>query len=188
MENLAGNQFVNFAIISFTEMPSVFIGELFINRVGRRWTHTVCMILTTICFACIIPIAEDESLAWIVTSLAVMAKTLGNIGWYINYVQNMEVFPTCARVTGMNLTSTVALVFGTVGPYVILLGKSDIKLMYGIFVIMGVIGCIATTFVPETLKQEFPECVEDLVKSKRYPYFSWRVWKTKEEERKRTSF
>ncbi|TRY77763.1 hypothetical protein TCAL_10421 [Tigriopus californicus] len=183
VENLAGNQFVNFAIISLTEMPSVFIGEFFINRVGRRWTHCVCMILTTICFAAIIPIAEDDSLGWLVTTLAIVAKTLGNIGWYINYVQNMEIFPTCARVTGMNLTSTVALVFGTVGPYVILLGKSDIKMMYGIFVMMGVIGTITTSFVPETLKQEFPECVEDLARSKRYPYLSWRVWNADQKER-----
>ncbi len=27
VENLAGNQFVNFAVVAFTEMPSVFIGE-----------------------------------------------------------------------------------------------------------------------------------------------------------------
>lgn len=178
VENLAGNQFVNFAIISLTETPSVFIGEFFINRFGRRWCHCGCMILTTAFFAAIIPIAEDKSMGWLVTTLALIAKTFGNVGWYINYVQNMEIFPTCARVTGMNLASTVSLIIGTVGPYVILLGKSDIKLMYGIFVMMGVIGTIATSLVPETFKQDFPDCVEDLVQSKRYPYLSWRIWKS----------
>lgn len=63
-------------------------------------------------------------MGWLVTTLALIAKTFGNVGWYINYVQNMEIFPTCARVTGMNLASTVSLIIGTVGPYVILLVSS----------------------------------------------------------------
>ena len=35
VENLAGNQFVNFAVLAFTELPSVFVGEFLINRYGR---------------------------------------------------------------------------------------------------------------------------------------------------------
>ena len=58
MENLAGNQFVNFAVVAFTELPTVFLGEYFINRLGRRWTHVGCMILATLFFAAIIPIAN----------------------------------------------------------------------------------------------------------------------------------
>ncbi len=30
-----------------TELPSVFVGEFFINRYGRRWCHVVCMVVTT---------------------------------------------------------------------------------------------------------------------------------------------
>ena len=28
--------------------------------------------------------------------------------------------------------------------------------------------------------QEFPECVEDVIKRKSHPYFSWKVWEDKE--------
>ena len=40
-ENLPGNQFVNFAAIGLTELPSAFIGKFFMNRIGRRWLHVV---------------------------------------------------------------------------------------------------------------------------------------------------
>ena len=33
--NLPGNQFVNFAAIGLTELPSAFIGKFFMNRIGR---------------------------------------------------------------------------------------------------------------------------------------------------------
>ena len=39
VENLAGNQYVNFALVASTELPSVFVGEFLINRYGRRWCH-----------------------------------------------------------------------------------------------------------------------------------------------------
>ena len=57
VENLAGNQFVNFAMVAFTEFPSVFIGEFLINRIGRRWSHVGCMALTTLLFIIITPLA-----------------------------------------------------------------------------------------------------------------------------------
>ena len=61
VENLAGNQFVNFAVVAFTELPTVFLGEYFINKFGRRWTHVGCMVVATLFFAAIIPIAEGTS-------------------------------------------------------------------------------------------------------------------------------
>ena len=61
VENLAGNQFVNFALVAFTEMPSVFIGELMINSIGRRWSQVLCMFVTTIFFAAIMPIANGNN-------------------------------------------------------------------------------------------------------------------------------
>jgi hypothetical protein len=57
VENLAGNQFVNFAVVALTELPSAFIGKFFMNRFGRRWSHVVCHTLTGLLFAIIIPIS-----------------------------------------------------------------------------------------------------------------------------------
>ncbi len=50
VENLAGNQFVNFALAALTELPSVFIGELLCNSIGRRWSHVLCVMVATVFF------------------------------------------------------------------------------------------------------------------------------------------
>ena len=55
------------------------------------------------------------------TTLAISAKTTGNIAWFVNYVLSVELFPTCCRVSGMNTAASIALVFGIGAPYVILL-------------------------------------------------------------------
>lgn len=60
VENLAGNQFVNFALAALTELPSVFIGEFLINRLGRRWSHALCMITTMAFFIAIIPMSSGS--------------------------------------------------------------------------------------------------------------------------------
>jgi hypothetical protein len=45
--NLAGSVFRNFALLSLTELPSVFVGQFTIDRLGRRWAHCSCMLLAT---------------------------------------------------------------------------------------------------------------------------------------------
>jgi hypothetical protein len=45
--NLAGSVFLNFALLALTEMPSVFVGQFTIDRLGRRWSHFTCMLLAS---------------------------------------------------------------------------------------------------------------------------------------------
>ena len=61
-------------------------------------------------------------------------------------------------------------------------GDSDLRLMYLIFTLLGVLGVAASSFLPESYKEEFPECIEDVERRRRYPYFSWRVWRYKKVE------
>ncbi|XP_023333212.1 organic cation transporter 1 isoform X2 [Eurytemora carolleeae] len=46
-QNLAGNMFLNQALLALTELPSVFIGQYIIDRFGRRWSHVFCMVVAT---------------------------------------------------------------------------------------------------------------------------------------------
>ena len=34
--------------------------------------------------------------------------------------------------------------------------------MYGIFTLIGLVGALATSFLPESYKQPLPECVDDI--------------------------
>ena len=55
-------------------------------------------------------------------------------------------------------------------------GDTRLPLMYGVFLMIALLGALATSFIPETFKQPFPECIEDVDRRKTYKYFSWRVW------------
>ena len=54
--------------------------------------------------------------------------------------------------------------------------------MYGIFAMIGAIGAIATSLLPETYMQPLLECTEDIQHLKHHSFFSFRVWKAYEED------
>ena len=114
-ENLSGDIFINFSLISLTEMPSVFIGQFLIgklpdwpelslihhsDRFGRRWMHVACMVLATLPLFISIFVVEDERYGGLLVGLTMASKTASNVGWFIMWVQAIEIFPTPLRNTG----------------------------------------------------------------------------------------
>ena len=131
VENLAGDMFVNFSLLSLTELPSVFIGQFLIDRFGRRWVHLCCMAITTLAFAVICLLAGDKSLGLAVIVLSILSKFASNVGWFIMWVQCVEVFPTPLRGTGMNLCVMISTVVSMTGPFVVdLVGVQNIILKF----------------------------------------------------------
>lgn len=39
--NLSGNQFVNFFILAIIEVPAGYLGGVFADKIGRRWTQVI---------------------------------------------------------------------------------------------------------------------------------------------------
>ena len=106
-ENLAGNIFTNFSLLSLTELPSVFIGQflmgrwwnnhidfllmlwIILDRYGRRWVHCLCMILATLpLMLCVVFVNYNGQ---VVVALTVISKVASNVGWFIMWVQCVEV-------------------------------------------------------------------------------------------------
>jgi len=177
VENLAGDMFVNFSLLSLTELPSVFIGQFLIDRFGRRWVHLCCMAITTLAFAVICLLAGDKSLGLAVIVLSILSKFASNVGWFIMWVQCVEVFPTPLRGTGMNLCVMISTVVSMTGPFVVDLGSTDLRYPFLIFTGLGVIGIFMTSLVPETKDVPLPERNEDVDKMvKNFRYFEFRPW------------
>ena len=51
--------------------------------------------------------------------------------------------------------------------------------MYSIFAGLGVVGIVASSFVPESYGEDFPDTIQDLKMRGKNPYFSWKVWEKK---------
>jgi hypothetical protein len=66
----------------------------------------------------------DPNLGTAVTILAICTKTVSNVGWFLNYVQTMELYPTCARVSGMNFCTIISTAIGIWTPKIVSLVKN----------------------------------------------------------------
>lgn len=183
VENLAGDMFLNFSLLSLTELPSVFMGQFLIDRYGRRWVHLACMVLTTLAFAVMIPLAGDPSLGTALVVLSVFGKIASNVGWFIMWVQCIEVFPTPLRGTGMNLCVMISTVVTMSGPYVVDLGSVYKPGPFIIFTLFGLVGILTTSLVPETKDVLLPERTEDVDKMVAgFRFWELRPWLRKEKE------
>jgi len=176
-ENLSGDIFINFSLISLTEMPSVFIGQFLIDKFGRRWMHVACMVLATLPLAISIFVVEDERYGGLLVGLTMASKTASNVGWFIMWVQAIEIFPTPLRNTGLTVSAVVATLVCMTGPYVVDLGLLDKRLPFLVFTIFGVFGIIFTSVVPESKGLPLAETRADIVSLVReFRFFSWRTW------------
>merc|ERR1719278_1995107 len=160
-------------------MPSVFIGQFLIDKFGRRWMHVACMVLATLPLAISIFVVEDERYGGLLVGLTMASKTASNVGWFIMWVQAIEIFPTPLRNTGLTVSAVVATLVCMTGPYVVDLGLLDKKLPFLVFTIFGVFGIIFTSVVPESKGLPLAETRADIVSLVReFRYFSWVTWGT----------
>jgi len=175
VENLAGNMFVNFSLLSLTELPAVFIGQFVIDRVGRRWVHCSCMVIATVpLMLCIMLVDTHDE---IVVGLSIISKVASNVGWFVMWVQCVEIFPTSLRNTGITICGIVATVVTTTGPFVVDLGKIDQKYPFIVFSMFGIIGTIFTSIVPETKGNAIAETVNDMVRLvTEFKFLTWKTW------------
>jgi len=181
--NLAGNMFVNFSLLALTELPVVFIGQAFIDRFGRRWSHVGIHCITTSLFLVNVLIVNMDGMGTAVLVLSLLAKFFGNITWFIMWVQSIEAFPTSMRNTGINMSSSVSMLVGMTAPFFLKMHDYDKRLPYIGFCILGVAGFIAAFFVPETKDISLPESTEHLDEIYRnMRYFELRPWTRKEEK------
>jgi OCT family organic cation transporter-like MFS transporter 4/5 len=175
--NLAGNMFLNQALLALTELPSVFIGQYIIDRFGRRWSHALCMLITTGCFLGNLCVVEVSGMEGVVLGLSLTAKAISNISWFCMWVQCIEVFPTCVRNTGINISVVISTAISMTAPFTIEMDSIDKRLPYVVFVVFGFLGIMASVLVPETKGISLPETVEQVNELfRRFKLFQLRAW------------
>ena len=62
--------------------------------------HVACMVLATLPLFISIFVVEDDRLGGLLVGLTMASKTASNVGWFIMWVQAIEIFPTPLRNTG----------------------------------------------------------------------------------------
>ncbi|CAG7696957.1 unnamed protein product [Allacma fusca] len=161
---MAGNQFVNFFILSIIELPSGYLGGVLADKLGRRWTQVVFFLGCALsCFAAGLGVTHPE-LYYFNTLCVIVAKFAITLTFLVVYLQGTEILPTPVRSTGSGFASTIASALGIMGPSIVSLGKFHLGAPYHTMGALSIVGMVASSFLPETLRQKLPETIEDASK------------------------
>ncbi|KAF7494955.1 Organic cation transporter 1 [Sarcoptes scabiei] len=155
----AETQLFSFLLLSFVEIPSLFVGwRLIVSPLGRRWTTVfslgICG-LTLITPALFNPNGTREFFQ----IFSLIGKFFISITFMVIYQFASEIFPTTLRNQGIGLTTSIAAIGSVLPPYIAYLDK------YGSWIPMLIIGLIClfssiiASFAPETLHKRLPQTI-----------------------------
>ena len=180
LSNMSGNEFVNFFLMSITELPANFIAWYTAQVFGRRWSAVGFFVVNTFLafLTAIIPCRFQShvyftmqmntycpSATWGVamTTILVSCKGIINGSFLINYIQMAEIFPTSHRASGNGLCSIGASIIGISAPYIAYsVGRMHLVCING-YIYMG--------FFSEHLLVQAPICYPSITKRYRRAYY-----------------
>ncbi|GMT07860.1 hypothetical protein PENTCL1PPCAC_30034, partial [Pristionchus entomophagus] len=155
---LAGNIYVNYAILGLIEAPAYMVTHRLLNTLPRRHVMSLSLNVAGIAFM-ILSILDEGSapsiICWTVGKLAISIVYLGV------YVVGSEVFPTNVRNSALGICSVISRLGGVLAPYIVTLDR--INRLLPIFVFAGVAftGALFACLLPEIKDHEPTRKVAD---------------------------
>ncbi|GAB0092693.1 organic cation transporter protein [Sergentomyia squamirostris] len=157
--SLSGNKYLNYALVCLIEIPGYTLAWIAMNKVGRRWSLGVSLLLCG--FTCILGGFIDADLTWAVVTLFLIGKLGITISFSVLYTYSAEMIPTVIRSGGVGALSTMARFGAMLAPFVPLLGLYVKPLPLILFGILSFFGGVTAFFFPETLRKKLPDTVEE---------------------------
>ncbi|KAK4292585.1 hypothetical protein Pmani_034673 [Petrolisthes manimaculis] len=158
--NVSGNEFINFFLMSITELPSNLMGWWASSVIGRRWTAAGCFFIAS-GFALATAIVTVSNSVWGPIVLLLLSKVFINISFLLVYIQCAEIYPTTHRSCGTGLSSFVSSCFGVLSPYISYVSSQGLWIPYFLLFLVGMAGFVSAAFLPETLNKDLPQSLSD---------------------------
>ncbi|KAK3879574.1 hypothetical protein Pcinc_015861 [Petrolisthes cinctipes] len=158
-EHIGSNVFVSFTLAGFVELPANFLTIVLVEKVGRRHTTSITLVLSGV--ACLVIAAIPETYTTSIMVLAVTGRFLITMSINVGQQYIVEVLPTVARGSGAGFIHTLCNLTGFISPYVVYLSKIGHYLPYTILSLVSILGGSICVLLPETLNQILPDTLED---------------------------
>ncbi|KAH8354067.1 hypothetical protein KR084_003795 [Drosophila pseudotakahashii] len=157
--NLGGNKYTNFMLNGFIQIPGLLLPLIIMDRVGRRYSLCVSMLLCAICMAASAGVPEDNYAGSL--TLFLIGKLAITCSFQILYFFTSEIFPTNVRNSLLSLCSMVGRIGSMLAPQTPLLAKYYIYAPQILFATFALISGFLTLAFPETADKVLPTTMEE---------------------------
>ncbi|GAB6029801.1 hypothetical protein CHUAL_005514 [Chamberlinius hualienensis] len=157
--NLGYSVYYTFSASSATQLPAGIVVLLFLDRIGRRWSAFLSLVVGGA--ICLSIAAVPIELKWLSASLAMIGRLLINVSFNIGLQYAPELLPTVVRGQAVLATHLVGFIANILSPFIVYLAKYYIQLPLLVFGCLSVIGGFLCLFLPETLHENLPNSLDD---------------------------
>ena len=156
--SLAGDVYVNFALLSVCEVPGYALSYLGMRFAGRRLTLSVSLLIGGV--SCLISSVVNNTA--ISTAFFLLGKFGATAGFGTTYLYTGELFPTQVRSLCVGVSSMVGRLGAIISPYIAELGLLTGLpwLPMAVFAGTSLLSGLLTLLLPETRNKALPTTIE----------------------------
>ncbi|XP_028159783.1 solute carrier family 22 member 7 isoform X1 [Ostrinia furnacalis] len=164
-EKTDANPFLEFAWQSMVELPATFAGAWLADNLGRRYAgataYSVSALMWILMSFRLYGTNTWLQEWWVGSTLIVVNRFASTVSYYVIYLFNMELYPTCLRQSGMSLGNVFSSGGSAMGAYLMHLGRLDARIPGAVLFVVALLGTGSTLLLPETLNATLPETIQD---------------------------
>ena len=172
---LGGNIFLNFFLVAAVEVAANIVILFFINNWGRKASLVFGFLVSGIGCCTLGFLSDLDSTAALVMLL--LGKFGASFAFTAIYITTNELFPTSIRNTAVGTCSLFSRLFSMTAPYIsqYLPAVTYNQAPFLVFGVSGLVGCVCSVFLPESLGHPLPDTMQDAADMNKYSksIFSW---------------
>ncbi|KAL0870444.1 hypothetical protein ABMA27_005441 [Loxostege sticticalis] len=165
-EKSDGNPFLEFTWQSMAEVPATFLGAWLADNLGRRHAgataYSVSALMWILIFFRECGTSTWLQEWWVGSTLVIVNRLATTVSYYVIYLFNMELYPTCLRQSGMSMGNVFSSGGSAIAPYLMYKRRTlDTRIPGAVLFVVTLLGTGSMLLLPETLNATLPETVRD---------------------------
>ncbi|XP_029162417.1 organic cation transporter protein [Nylanderia fulva] len=161
--NLVSNPYLTLFLSAVMELPAAILVIFTLDRTGRRFLVSACMMIGGVCCICAAGMTglTSELANTVRIAIVLFGKCCVAGSFAVIYNYTAELFPTVVRNTAVGIGSMCARLSSTLTPMIFLLDSLDPRVPTALFGFVVLTAGYLALYLPETRNQPMPETIED---------------------------